>query len=691
MGVTLTDKGVKPDPRKQDSIQAMPAPTNKEEVRRLLGVVTYLSRFSEDLSTKSAPLRTLLKNDVAFTWEANEQQAFEDIKALISSAPLLKYFNPDLPVEIQTDASSSGLGACLMQGGQPVQYASRALTETEKHYSQIEKEMLSVVFGLTRFHTYTYGRKVTVYNDHKPLAAVLKRPVGENPIRLQRMLCRVMGYDFAFKYIKGKDLLIADALSRSHTTNHTRSQSEEEIETIGFVIQDQSVTSHLREIAEETAKDNVLQSVIRLISENWSISKRRIPTEVFPFWSCKDQLSFNDGIIYRGDRIVVPATLRKSLTEKLHQAHMGVESTLRRARTSLWWPGMNSQLKQFISSCQVCQSFQRNNPKETLMSHCIPDRPWSKIAADPFEFKGEHYLVLVDYYSDWIEFDKMRDQTATETIALLLKQFSRWGLPDEIVTDCGKNFDSKEFSQFCQRKQIKHTKSSPHHHQSNGKAESAVKIAKSILRKTENSALNPYEALLDQHNTPTVDMTTSPAQRFLHRRLKSEIPMKATLLTLEIAETVLKEKTKKTTKSQLYYNRTAKDLSVLKPGDTVTIKPEGLTKGQQWRKGLIVQKHPFRAYDVEVDGKLLRRNRVHLKPAGKPLNLDKRQSAQNPKADVKVRASETKTSSSNSVPSPPKLKSQPTQPVKFTKKMELVVAHRTRSGRLVKVPARYSS
>ena len=96
MGVTLVDKGVKPDPRKQDSIQAMPAPTHKGEVRRLLGVVTYLSRFSEDLSTKSAPLRTLLKNDVAFTLEANEQQAFDEIKALISSAPLLKYFNPDL-------------------------------------------------------------------------------------------------------------------------------------------------------------------------------------------------------------------------------------------------------------------------------------------------------------------------------------------------------------------------------------------------------------------------------------------------------------------------------------------------------------------------------------------------------------------------------------------------------------------
>ena len=254
-----------------------------------------------------------------------------------------------------------------------------------------------------------------------------------------------MGYDLDFKYIKGKDLLIADALSRAHTTNHTRSQSEEEIETIGLVIQDQSVTRHLNEIAEETAKDKVLQSVIHHISENWSISKRRLPTDVLSFWSCKDQLSFNDDILYRGDRIVVPVTLRKSLTEKLHQAHMGVESTLRRARTSLWWPGMNSQLKQFISTCQVCQSFQRNNLIESLVSHSIPDRPWSKIVADPFEFKGEHFLVLADYYSDWIEFDKMRDQTATETIALILKQFSQWGLPNEIVTDCGKNFDSKEF------------------------------------------------------------------------------------------------------------------------------------------------------------------------------------------------------------------------------------------------------
>ena len=140
----------------------------------------------------------------------------------------------------------------------------------------------------------------------------------------------------------------------------------------------------------------------------------------------------------------------------------------------------------------------------------------------------------------------------------------------------------------------------------------------------------------------------------------------------------------------MYYNRNAKDLSVLKPGDTVTIKPEGLTKGQKWRKGLIVLNHPFPSDDVKVDGKLLRRNCLHLKPIRKPPNLEKTQSDQNPRADVKVRASETKKSSSNPVPICTKRNCEPTKPVKFAKKMELLVAQRTRSERLVKVPARYS-
>ena len=125
--------------------------------------------------------------------------------------------------------------------------------------------------------------------------------------------------------------------------------------------------------------------------------------------------------------------------------------------------------------------------------------------------------------------------------------------------------------------------------------------------------MSPYEAFLDQHNTPTAGITTSPAQRFLNRRTRTEVPKKATLLTPEIAETVLAEKTKKHQKSQAYYDRTAKDLNELKAGDTVRVKPEGLLKGQEWKKGTVSQNCGYRSYDVNVDGKLLRRNQIHLK------------------------------------------------------------------------------
>lgn len=215
---------------------------------------------------------------------------------------------------------------------------------------------------------------------------------------------------------------------------------------------------------------------------------------------------------------------------------------------------------------------------------------------------------------DWIEFDRMNNQTAAETIDLMQKQFARWGIPDEIVIDCSNNCDSAEFSQFCQRKKIKRTKSSHHHLLRCGKSEYTVKIVKTALRKSEKTALNPYKTSLDQRNTPTVGMTTSPSQRFLNQEIKTEIPMKATLLTPQLAEQVLVEKAEKIKKSHVYYDRNAKDLNALSTGDTVRIKPDGLAKGQEWRRGSVVKSHGYRFYDVKVDGKVLRRNHVHLKP-----------------------------------------------------------------------------
>ena len=139
-------------------------------------------------------LRRLTMKDVAWHWTEHQEQAFNKLKHLVTVAPVLEYFDPKEELTLQRDASDTGLGAVLTQNGQPIAFASRALSDAETRYAQIEKELLAVVFGLEKFHQYTYGRPVTVQSDHKPLEVIVKKPVFKAPKRLQRLLLRLLVY-----------------------------------------------------------------------------------------------------------------------------------------------------------------------------------------------------------------------------------------------------------------------------------------------------------------------------------------------------------------------------------------------------------------------------------------------------------------------------------------------------------------
>ena len=267
---------------------------------------------------------------------------------------------------------------------------------------------------------------------------------------------------------------------------------------------------------------------------------------------------------------------------------------------------MNSQIKEFVSACDICNAFKIRNQKETLVPHSIREYPWAKVGADIFDFEEESYLIMVDYYSDWIEYDWMKNQTAEEVTELMRKQFSRWGNPEELITDSGSNFNSEHFANFCREKNTTHKLSSPHHHQSNGKAESAVKVVKNLLRKSRKSSIHPCDALMDQRQTPTAGMNTSPARRFLSRQVRTELPIKASLLKPKLVKKVLEQKEMKIAKFKTYYDQRAKDLPSLKQGDTVRVSPEGVKKGQEWKKGTVIKQTNPRAYDVLVKGKLLK-------------------------------------------------------------------------------------
>ena len=217
LGHVVSKNGLSADPSKIQAIREMPTLKDRQAVQRLLGMVNFVQRFLPNLSETTSTLRDLLKSDTLFQWDEQVHgKAFNAIKKILSESPVLSFFDPAKETLLQCDASQNGLGACLLQDGHPVVYASRALTQTEGYYAQIEKEMLAVVFGLERFENYTYGCHVKIESDHKPLEIIQRKSLVTAPRRLQRMLLRIQKFDYEIVYKKGAEMYVADTLSRAY-------------------------------------------------------------------------------------------------------------------------------------------------------------------------------------------------------------------------------------------------------------------------------------------------------------------------------------------------------------------------------------------------------------------------------------------------------------------------------------------
>ena len=216
MGHVISADGLKVDSAKVEAIKDMPIPTDKQAVQRLLGMVNYVQKFAPRLSEVTEPLRQLIKKDVEFYWDKIHDKCLHEIREILTSAPVLRYFDHEKDTILQCDASETGLGACLLQEGHPVAYASRALTVTEVNYAQIEKELLAIVFGMERFENYVYGRRVVIESDHKPLEIICKKTLVSAPKRLQRMLLKLQKFDFMVVYKQGTQMYMADTLSRAY-------------------------------------------------------------------------------------------------------------------------------------------------------------------------------------------------------------------------------------------------------------------------------------------------------------------------------------------------------------------------------------------------------------------------------------------------------------------------------------------
>ena len=242
-----------------------------------------------------------------------------------------------------------------------------------------------------------------------------------------------------------------------------------------------------------------------------------------------------------------------------------------------------------VSTCEACREFEWPQVKETTMSPKTPNRPWQRVAADLFELERKTYLVTSDYYSDFFELDHFRSPSSVCVIRKLKAHFARQGIPEQLVTDNGSQFTSRDFLNYAKDWDFENLTSSPHHSQGNGKAESAVKEAKKILRKCKSSGSDAFLALLDHRNTQFAGMQISPLQSLFNRRARSLLPMTANLLAHqavpdnERCQAKLEQRKQRQAK---YYKRGAIDLDPLKRGDTVRLKPFQLGK-REWQKGIV--------------------------------------------------------------------------------------------------------
>lgn len=374
LGHVISAEGIKPDPDKVKAIADAPVPQNQAELRSFLGSITYLTQFVSNLATVITPLRYLTQKGVVWKWSTTESNAFEEVKELLIKAPCLAHYSLEAETKLVVDASPVGLGCVLLQNvnsrWQPISYASRSLTAAEKRYSQMEREAMAVLFGLQKMHSYIYGRHVVVSTDHKPLLGVFSKNTPS--IRLERIALRCQDYDFTLTYEPGSEN-IADGLSRL-PLNTTVTETSFVEEHVHFVKSADALLS-IDEIKEAGESDPELLEVEKVLDGTQNLVNKK--------WKhFKDELSFAQGLLWRGRRIYVPEKLRKKALTLAHEAHQGIVRFKQRLRRILFWPGMDSDVEDYCRNCETCvglQPLRRDTPNTATP---LPDYCWGKCALD---------------------------------------------------------------------------------------------------------------------------------------------------------------------------------------------------------------------------------------------------------------------------------------------------------------------
>ncbi|KAK9737888.1 Integrase core domain [Popillia japonica] len=401
-GHLLTSQSLQADPSKIRTIKKMAVPTNKKELQCFLGMSKW-------------------------HWTSEDEGVFKALKDMITRAPTLKYFNAD-------------------------------------------------VFRCKRFDQYLCGQKeITVHIDHRPLITIFKKPILKASKRIQRMMLALQRYGLHIKYVPGAELHLANALSRSPEKMSRKTSSEAKVYRIEAFLKEIEEMDHtstvsisnerLEEVREGTRKDETLRKVGLYVLDGWP-EKRPADAELKQYVKYKKYIVMQGGILFKGNRVVVPRHLRIDMLKILHAGHSGMDASLKLARDTVFWPRINEQIRNCVSSCLACQEAQ-DKTKLPMQTHEVPAIPWQRISMDACEIEVENtkrkYLITVDHYFDFYEIDELKDLSAKTTVEICKRNVARHGIPETVITDNATQFVNDKFMNFTKKWQFKHVTSSPHY------------------------------------------------------------------------------------------------------------------------------------------------------------------------------------------------------------------------------------
>ena len=568
LGHVVSAAGVATDPGKIRAVAEWPTPRTLKELRAFLGFASYYRRFVEGFAGLAAPLHRLVGECqgprgrptprspvIGSHWTPACAEAFQTLKHRLTTAPVLAYADFKLPFVVEIDASYQGLGAVLSQEQEgrrrPIAFASRGLRNTERNmnnYSSMKLEFLALKWAVTeKFREYLLGHSFTVYTDNNPLSYV--QTTAKLAAVEQRWASQLAQFNFTIKYRPGPSNRNADALSRlptreevGHPPSPPTPGPDDQAQALGITAGPTRTPTELRTLQ---LADPALGALWRL----WDLGRpptdgerREADAETKDLIGQWPRLEERDGVLYRAiylppsrtltKQLLLPTALRTEVLRHLHDGHghQGIERTTTLVQARCYWPHMRSYIEKWCKECHRCQVAKATRPTvKTTMGHVLASRPLEVVAVDFTSLERsndgyEHLLLITDVFTKFTQAYPTKDQKAHTVVKILTeKWFYTYGVPRQIHSDQGRNFESELVKQLCRLYGVTKSRTTPYHPQGNGQCERFNRTLFDLLRTLSSDQKRRWPRLLPQllfaYNT-TVNHTTgfSPFELLFGRR-----------------------------------------------------------------------------------------------------------------------------------------------------------------------------